>query len=54
MGEKILLRKEGYKMEAPYKGPYEIITVYDNGTVRIRKGIQTETVNIRRIQPYKE
>ena len=38
----------------PYKGPYEIIKVNNNGTVKIRLEHVQETVNIRRIKPYKE
>lgn len=37
----------------PWEGPYEITKVNNNGTVRIRKGIVIETINIRRIKPYK-
>ena len=37
-----------------YKGPYEIVQVNDNGTVRMKKGIVTDTVNIRNIHPYRE
>jgi len=36
----------------PYEGPYEIVQVNENGTVRIRKGAVTDTVNIRLIKPY--
>jgi hypothetical protein len=37
---------------ALWEGPFKVIKVNDNGTVRIQKGIVTETVNIRRIKPY--
>ena len=54
-GEKILLRRgTENKMEVPYEGPYEIIKVNDNGTVKLRLENTQETVNIRRIKPYKE
>jgi hypothetical protein len=36
-----------------WDGPYTIVKVNDNGTVRLRKGIITETINIRKIKPYK-
>jgi hypothetical protein len=39
--------------QAIWDGPYEIVKVNDNGTVRLRKGIVTETINIRKIKPYK-
>ena len=55
-GDKILLEsptKVG-KLEDQYKGPYEILQVNTNGTVRIQRGAVRETVNIRRITPYHE
>jgi hypothetical protein len=39
--------------QAIWDGPYEIVKVNDNGTVRLKKGIVTETINIRKIKPYK-
>ena len=39
---------------AIWEGPFKIIKVNDNGTVRLRKGIVTETVHLRRIKPYKD
>jgi RNase H-like domain found in reverse transcriptase/Reverse transcriptase (RNA-dependent DNA polymerase)/Integrase zinc binding domain len=36
----------------PWEGPYEIVKINNNGTVRLRKGIITETINIRNIKPY--
>jgi hypothetical protein len=36
-----------------WDGPYEIVKVNDNGTVHLKKGIVTETINIRKIRPYK-
>ena len=40
------------KYEQPYGGPFPIIKVNDNGTVRIQMGAVTDTVNIRRIEPF--
>ena len=40
------------KMEAPRAGPYRVTQVFTNGTVRIRRGAITETVNIRNVIPY--
>jgi hypothetical protein len=56
VGDKILLAKPGIirKMTQPRTGPFEIIKVHTNGTVRIRRGNITEQVNIRRIAPYFE
>ena len=35
-----------------YKGPYKIKTVGTNGTVWLKMGPLTETVNIRNVRPY--
>ena len=40
--------------EDPFKGPYKIVKVNDNGTVCLRMGAVTETINIRLIKPYRE
>jgi hypothetical protein len=54
VGDKVLLEKPGKqaKMLAPREGPYEIVHVSINGTVRIKKGIVIQHVNIRRLTPY--
>jgi len=53
-GEKVLLRRDGQnKYERPWDGPYKILQVNTNGTVRLRIGAVADTVNIRRIHPYK-
>ena len=53
--DKVMLRKgTEYKYEAPYSGPHTILQVNTNGTVRLRVGSVTDTINIRRIEPYKE
>ena len=33
---------------------HEIVKVYDNGTVHVKKGAVVETVNIRKIKPYRD
>ena len=38
----------------PYEGPYEIVSVHDNGTVRLRMGAIVDTVNIHLLHPYYE
>ena len=56
VNEKVLYKKV-YKSkfgEAPFKGPYKIVQVNDNGTVHLRMGPIVERVNIRLIKPYKE
>jgi NADH:ubiquinone oxidoreductase subunit len=37
---------------AVWEGPFEIVKINDNKSVCIRKGIHSETVNLRRIRPY--
>ena len=56
-GDKVLLtdsRRNRSKMSTPRNGPYEIVRVNTNGTVRIRKGAVEDTINLRRITPYFE
>jgi hypothetical protein len=47
--DKVMLRKGGTenKYEAPFSGPHKILKVNTNGTVRLRVGSVTDTVNIR-------
>jgi hypothetical protein len=54
VGDQILLEKPGLirKMSQPRTGPYEIVKVHTNGTVRIKRGSITEQVNIRRLTPF--
>ena len=40
--------------EEPWRGPFSIIKVNDNGTVRLKMGKVTDTVNIRNIKPFDE
>ena len=54
-GDLVLLRVgTENKYEQPYSGPHTIHQVNSNGTVRISNGVITETVNIRRLQPFKK
>ena len=54
VNDKVMLRKgTEYKYEAPYSGPHTILQVNTNGTVRLRVGSVTDTINIRRIEPFK-
>ena len=58
VGEKVLIVNKRYernsKLSAPTKGPYVIIKVNKNGTVVIERNQYHETINIRRIRPFKE
>ena len=40
------------KYKTPYKGPYCILQVNDNGTARSRVGADEDTYNIQRLTPY--
>ena len=53
VGDKVLLEKPGKvrKMSAPREGPYEVVHVSTNGTVRIKNGAVIQRVNIR-LTPY--
>ena len=54
VGDKVLLELPGKvrKMSAPREGQYEIVRVSTNETVRIKKGVVVQRVNIRRLTPY--
>ena len=55
-GDKILISTDpsGAKFDAPYKGPFTIIQVNNNGTVQYRNGAIRDIVNIRQIHPFRE
>ena len=55
VGDKVLLKTEANTKygKNPYEGPYDIVHVNDNGTIRYLKGHVIDTVNIRNIHPYK-
>jgi transposase InsO family protein len=53
VGDKVLLRRgTENKYETPYKGPYTILQINDNGTVRMKVKNVEDTYNIRRLTPY--
>mgnify|MGYP002063500018 FL=1 len=53
--EKVLLiRHDARKYERPYDGPHHVKKVNTNGTLLIKRGKILETVNIRRLKPFKE
>ena len=55
VNDKVMLRLgTENKYETPFVGPYIIEQVHTNGTVRLRMGSVTDTLNIRRIEPYFE
>ena len=58
VGDLVLIVEKGYerartgKLSSPTEGPYQILAVYDNGNVRIRRGNYDEDISIRRLCPY--
>jgi len=56
IGDKVLYKVDSLSKYGvvPYKGPYPIVQVNINGTVRIHMENVTDTVNIRLLHPYKE
>jgi hypothetical protein len=56
VNDEVMLHKGGtkFKYEAPYSGPHTILQVNTNGTVHLHVGSVTDTINIHRIEPYKE
>ena len=44
-------QKTKYGQDA-YQGPWTVTHVNNNGTVKIKKGIVSDTINIRNIHPY--
>jgi hypothetical protein len=52
VGELIMkIKAVALKMEQPREGPFEIIRVHANGTVRMQKGPVEERLNMRQIKP---
>ena len=56
VGQKVMVRNEQSRKYGtnPYSGPYEIVYINDNGSIRIRKGAVQQTYNIRNLHPYEE
>jgi len=53
VGDKVLVRRgTENKYETPYAGPFEILKVNDNGTVRLVVKSVEDSYNIRRLEPY--
>ena len=42
------------KLKAPNEGPYEVLEVFTNGTVKLQRGPVAEIINIRRLTPTRE
>jgi hypothetical protein len=54
VGDLVMLENHrANKYEQPYSGPFRIMQVNTNGTVRLKINAVTDTVNIRRIHPFR-
>jgi len=56
VGDMVAKKRPGIlpKLRRRKDGPYEVIAVYNNGTVRIQLGAVNERINIRRLTPFQE
>ena len=56
VGQKILIKNDHNRKygENAYSGPYSIVSVNDNGTLRYQRGQVQDTVNIRNVTPFHE
>ena len=59
IGDKILVvtktNERGGKLhDFEHKGPYEIVNVYENGTIKIKCNNFIEIIHIRRVKPFYE
>ena len=54
VNDQVLIYRDGIyrKLEGPFLGPYNIVQIYTNGTVRIQRGTVTERINICRLTPF--
>ena len=55
-GDKILIKTQCNTKfgQDPYTGPFDIVQVNDNGTIRYRNKNILDTINIRNVHPYKD
>jgi transposase InsO family protein len=56
IGDLVLVEVPGVraKLTPPRKGPYKVVRVYTNGTVRIQRGAISQRINLRRLSPFFE
>jgi hypothetical protein len=55
VGDQVMINRDEIQRKLLPKrdGPYEVVRVYDNGTIKLRKGIIVQRINIRRLVPYR-
>ena len=57
IGDKVLLILSDEvmsKLDDPTEGPYQIMKVFHNGTIRINRGAFNEVLHIRNVKPFHE
>ena len=57
INDKVLMKNPKHRSKYgsdPWIGPYVVVKVNDNGTLKIKKGCVTDTINIRQLKPYHE
>ena len=56
IGDLVLVDVPGIKakLSPPRKGPYRVVRVNTNGTVRIQRGAISQSINLRRLSPFFE
>ena len=58
VGDEVLIIMKPYekgkkpKVSKHAEGPYKVVKVNSNGTLRIKRGSYEETISIRRLRPY--
>ena len=53
VGDRVLMyNNQAQKYESIRNGPYTVLKVNTNGTLRIQRGPIEDTVNIRQLRPY--
>ena len=54
-GDLVMVKDDilGKKFKVPFQGPFKVLRVFSNGTLRLQMNKIQDTVNIRRCHPYK-
>ena len=46
--------EQKWKLNALYTEPYRLLNIYNNGTVKNKRGVYEENIHIRRLKPYQK
>ena len=52
IGDKVLLDYKHRKLDRLYLGPYNIVGIHSNGTIKIQKGRTELTINVQQLHPF--